>query len=71
MSEIRTPAPSPWVPTVQYKVLIQRKFTKGLSLPLSLSPVVVFLLEVALNPGNGDCGPETGPEEGEDPTNLR
>ena len=41
-----------------------------LRLPLGFGPVVVLLLEVALDPGNGDGGPDTGPEEGENPANL-
>jgi hypothetical protein len=41
-----------------------------LSLPLGFGPVVVLLLEVALDPRNGDGGPDTGPEEGKNPANL-
>ena len=42
----------------------------GLGLPLGLGPVVVLLLQVALDPGDGDGGPDAGPEEGEDPADL-
>ena len=42
----------------------------GLGLPLGIGPVVVLLLQVALDPGDGDGGPDAGPEEGEDPADL-
>lgn len=35
----------------------------NLRLPPSLSPFVVLLLKVALDPANGDCSPDAGPEE--------
>jgi hypothetical protein len=33
-------------------------------------PLFVFLGQVSLDPGNGDGGPDTGPEEGHDPADL-
>jgi hypothetical protein len=42
----------------------------GLGLPLGLGPVVVLLLKVTLDPGDGDGGPDAGPEEGENPADL-
>ena len=41
-----------------------------LRLPLRRRPLGVLVFEAALDPRDGDGGPDAGPEEGEDPANL-
>ena len=42
-----------------------------LSLPLGRRPLLVLVRQAALHPGDRDGGPDAGPEEGEDPADLR
>lgn len=39
-------------------------------LEVGCGPFLVLFLEVALDPGDGDGGPDTCPEEGKDPADL-
>jgi hypothetical protein len=41
-----------------------------LCLEIGGCPLLVFLGQVALDPGDGDGGPNTSPEEGHDPADL-
>lgn len=40
-------------------------------LEVSGGPLFVLAIELALDPGNGDGGPDASPQEGEDPAELR
>lgn len=43
---------------------------KSLRLEVGGCPLLVLLDELALDPWDGEGGPDTGPEEGEDPADL-
>jgi hypothetical protein len=51
-------------------VKVKQRRLGSLCLELCGSPLGVFLLEVLLDPGDGDGGPYTSPEEWQDPANL-
>lgn len=54
-----------------YKRPILSSSVKTLGFPLHCGPLVILALKFALDPGDSDGGPDAGPEEGEDPTNLQ
>ena len=41
-----------------------------LRLPLRRRPLLVLVRQAVLHPGDGDGGPDAGPEEGQDPADL-
>jgi hypothetical protein len=63
--------PAPWS---MFVIMVQGRRNKKREvscLEVGRSPLFVLLGQLSLHPGDGDGGPDTGPEEGENPTELQ
>jgi hypothetical protein len=52
------------------EMIVRVNEREDLRLKVGCSPLFVLLLEIALDPGDSNGGPNTGPQEGENPSDL-